>query len=181
MVLRKRALILTVAGILAITGFFGCSKQTNTASQGIDVVPKQAETVAPPQETAPPVSQSTIRETPVREAINEKVALQDVYFDLDRAKITPEMKNIIDKDAEILKANKQMKVKIEGHCDERGTDEYNLALGNQRAHTVQKVLVAEGVSGARLSTISYGKQKPFCNEQNEACYQQNRRAHFSFQ
>ena len=77
-----------------------------------------------------------------------------------------------------MAANPQVKVQIEGYCDERGTTEYNLALGERRAKSAMNFLVNLGVSPSRISTISYGEEKPFCEEKNEACFQKNRRAHF---
>ena len=74
-----------------------------------------------------------------------------------------------------------MNFTVEGHCDERGSTEYNLALGDQRASAVKSALTAAGVSASRIKTISYGKEKPFCTESNEACWQQNRRGHLVYQ
>src|SRR3989337_744623 len=84
----------------------------------------------------------------------------------------------LEANASYLKANKNGRILIEGHCDERGTSEYNIALGERRAQAAQKYLVALGVDQSRISTISYGKEKPFCEEHNEQCWQENRRAHF---
>jgi len=87
--------------------------------------------------------------------------------------------------AELLKRifaqDSNFTVVIEGHCDERGSTEYNLALGDRRASAVKDALVAGGVNASRIKTISYGKEKPFCTESNEACWQQNRRGHFVYQ
>src|SRR5882672_8232111 len=80
--------------------------------------------------------------------------------------------------ADFLKRYPSIRATIEGHCDERGSTEYNLGLGDRRASAVKQYLVSLGVSADRLSTVSFGKEKPFCNEHNEACYQQNRRGHF---
>lgn len=104
--------------------------------------------------------------------------LKDINFDFD-------MYNIRSRDAEILKqntewfrANPGKSMRIEGHCDERGTVEYNLALGQRRADSTKGFLVNLGVNGALLETVSYGKEKPLCPEHNEGCWAQNRRAHF---
>jgi peptidoglycan-associated lipoprotein len=82
------------------------------------------------------------------------------------------------KTADFLKNYPQLKVTIEGHCDERGSTEYNLSLGDRRASAVKQYLISLGISGDRMSTVSYGKEKPFCMESNETCWQQNRRGHF---
>src|SRR2546422_6496593 len=84
----------------------------------------------------------------------------------------------LSKTGDFLKNYPRFKVTIEGHCDERGSTEYNLALGDRRATAVKQYLVSLGVSADRLSTVSFGKEKPFCNESNESCWQQNRRGHF---
>ena len=80
--------------------------------------------------------------------------------------------------AEFLRSNKNAKVVIEGHCDERGTIEYNIALGQRRAESAKRYLINLGIDASRISTVSYGKERPFCKEHNEDCYQSNRRAHF---
>ncbi|MBI5893854.1 MAG: peptidoglycan-associated lipoprotein Pal [Deltaproteobacteria bacterium] len=88
------------------------------------------------------------------------------------------MKPVLEKDAEWLKKNPAVKIKIEGHCDERGSDEYNLALGDRRANSAKKYLANLGIDSNRISTISYGEEKPACKEANESCWSKNRRAEF---
>src|SRR5467141_1701994 len=104
--------------------------------------------------------------------------VRDAYFDYDKADIRPDARAALTKTADFLKNYPQIKVTIEGHCDERGSTEYNLGLGDRRASAVKQYLVSLGVSADRLNIVSFGKEKPFCNEHNEACYQQNRRGHF---
>jgi peptidoglycan-associated lipoprotein len=104
--------------------------------------------------------------------------VRDAYFDYDKADIRPDARTALSKTADFLKANPSIKATIEGHCDERGSTEYNLGLGDRRASAVKQYLVSLGVSADRLSTVSFGKEKPFCMESNEACWQQNRRGHF---
>jgi peptidoglycan-associated lipoprotein len=104
--------------------------------------------------------------------------VQDVYFDLDKADIRADARTALSHDAEVLRNYPQIKATIEGHCDERGSTEYNLGLGDRRATAVKQYLVSLGISADRLSTVSYGKEKPFCMEPTEPCYQQNRRGHF---
>ncbi len=104
--------------------------------------------------------------------------VRDAYFDYDKADIRPDARTALSKTADFLKANTRFKVTIEGHCDERGSTEYNLGLGDRRASAVKQYLVSLGVSADRLSTVSFGKEKPFCMESAEACWQQNRRGHF---
>src|SRR5215470_12915403 len=104
--------------------------------------------------------------------------VRDAYFDLDKADLRPDAREALTKTAEFLRNYPQAKVTIEGHCDERGSTEYNLALGDRRAAAVKQFLVSQGISADRMSTVSFGKEKPFCMESNEACWQQNRRGHF---
>lgn len=104
--------------------------------------------------------------------------VKDAYFDYDKADIRADARDALGQTADFLRKYPQVKVTIEGHCDERGSTEYNLALGDRRAHAVKEYLVSLGISADRLNTISYGKEKPFCTEASEACYQQNRRGHF---
>jgi peptidoglycan-associated lipoprotein len=105
--------------------------------------------------------------------------VQDAYFDLDRADIRTDAKAALTKTAQFLRSYPQIKVAVEGYCDERGSTEYNLALGDRRAQAAKDFLVSLGVPADRMQTVSYGKEKPFCNEHAEACWQQNRRAHFA--
>jgi peptidoglycan-associated lipoprotein len=104
--------------------------------------------------------------------------VRDAYFDYDKADIRPDARAALSTTADFLKKYPRFKVTIEGHCDERGSTEYNLGLGDRRASAVKQFLVSLGISADRLSTVSYGKEKPFCMESNESCWQQNRRGHF---
>jgi peptidoglycan-associated lipoprotein len=107
-----------------------------------------------------------------------RAGVQDAYFDYDKADIRPDARAALSKTADFLKNNPRFKVTIEGHCDERGSTEYNLGLGDRRASAVKQYIVSLGVSADRVNTVSFGKEKPFCMESNEACWQQNRRGHF---
>jgi peptidoglycan-associated lipoprotein len=103
---------------------------------------------------------------------------QDAFFDFNKADIRPDARQALQKTADLLRNYPQIRVTIEGHCDERGSTEYNLALGDRRASAAKQYLVSLGISADRMTTVSFGKEKPFCNEHNETCWQQNRRAHF---
>lgn len=107
--------------------------------------------------------------------------IQDVFFDYDKANIRPDEAPIAQKDAAFLAQHPNISVLIEGHCDDRGSEEYNLALGTSRAESVRQTLVQQGVPASRIKTISYGKEKPFCTQDNEQCWQQNRVDHFTFE
>jgi peptidoglycan-associated lipoprotein len=108
-------------------------------------------------------------------------SVKDVYFDYDKSDIRSDQQSSIQADIAFLNQHGNINVLIEGHCDERGSTEYNLALGDKRANSVKNALTAGGVNASRIKTISYGKEKPFCTESNEACWQQNRRGHFVYQ
>ena len=128
-------------------------------------------TVAAPAAAAPPSSNETLDQMFLKE-------MQDAYFDLDKADIRSDARASLAKSADFLRNYPQVKVVVEGHCDERGSTEYNLALGDRRAAAVKQYLVSLGIGADRVSTVSYGKEKPFCMQSNETCWQQNRRGHF---
>jgi peptidoglycan-associated lipoprotein len=111
------------------------------------------------------------------QAASAQAGLNDVFFGYDSWTISEEGRQALMQDAQWIKANGGAMVKIEGHCDERGTLAYNLVLGEKRAKAVRNYLVELGISANRLSVVSYGKERPFCNEHNETCYQLNRRGH----
>ena len=151
---------------------------------------KPAEPVKPAQ---PPVKEETVKEQPIQEspiasadqdtrpagsAAQQEAALERIFFDFDSYLLTQSARETLSKNAEWLKGNSGAKLQIEGHCDERGSDEYNLALGEKRAKSAQNYLVTLGVAKDRLSTISYGEEKPLEQGQNETAWAKNRRAEF---
>jgi peptidoglycan-associated lipoprotein len=126
--------------------------------------------------TAPLPPAPVSRESSLQELFDREV--KDAYFDYDKADIRADARDALSQTAQFFRSNPQMKVVIEGHCDERGSTEYNLALGDRRAAAAKKFLVSLGIPADRLETVSYGKEKPFCSASTEQCWQQNRRAHF---
>ncbi|MGA8182577.1 MAG: peptidoglycan-associated lipoprotein Pal [Terriglobia bacterium] len=127
-------------------------------------------TAAPPPPPPPPpaaVSEQTLFEQNI----------QDAYFDLNKSDIRPDAQQALTTDADFLKSHPSISFTIEGHCDERGSEEYNLGLGDRRANAAKSFLVNLGISASRITTISYGKDRPFCTESNEDCWQKNRRDH----
>jgi len=139
--------------------------------------PKPAAEAPPP---APPPSsavQGQVESTVVPGSVQDfRVNVGDtVHFDYDRYAITSEGRDLLQRQAAWLQKYQQVRVTIEGHCDERGTREYNLALGARRANAVREYLVSLGVSSRRMDTISYGKERPICTESSESCWSQNRR------
>jgi peptidoglycan-associated lipoprotein len=107
--------------------------------------------------------------------------IKDVLFDYDKSNIRPDEVPAAQGDASFLQQHPSIQVLIEGHCDDRGSDEYNIALGASRAESVKQLLLQQGISTDRVKTISYGKEKPFCAQENEQCWQQNRVGHFAFE
>ena|SRR5688572_12959882 len=113
------------------------------------------------------------------QAASAAAGLRDVFFAYDSWTISEEGRQALTRDAEWIKANQNALVKVEGHCDERGTSAYNLVLGEKRAKAARNYLVELGVGANRLSVVSYGKERPSCTEHAESCYQQNRRGHLA--
>jgi len=121
----------------------------------------------------------SVHTNPTSDADLFKANVQDVFFDYDTYDIRPDAQSTLSKDADFLVSHPNIKIVIGGYCDERGSDEYNLALGQNRAQATKSALVTAGVAADRIRIISYGKEKPFCTESNEECWQLNRRAGFS--
>jgi peptidoglycan-associated lipoprotein len=128
-------------------------------------------TVSP---TAPPAPEKV---TPTMEELF-RANVFDAFFDFNKNDIRPDAREALSKTAQFLRANPDIRVNLEGHCDERGSTEYNLGLGERRAQAAKNFLVSLGVPAERMETLSWGKERPFCMEHDEACWQQNRRAHF---
>jgi peptidoglycan-associated lipoprotein len=131
---------------------------------------------APPAPAPQPVVEAARPPAPPKD-FADTANLKDIHFDFDKYDIRGGDAKILDANAAWLKSNDNL-VLIEGHCDERGTNEYNLALGERRAKSTMNYLVAQGVQAARITIISYGKERPVCSEHSEDCWAKNRRAHF---
>jgi peptidoglycan-associated lipoprotein len=129
--------------------------------------------------TAPPAPPPPDRPI-VTETLEQGFAknVRDVYFDYDKSDIRDDQKSTLSDAASFLKTNSGIKFSIEGHCDERGSEEYNLGLGDRRANAVKNYLVSLGIDAGRMNSISFGKERPDCREATEDCYQKNRRGHF---
>ena len=118
---------------------------------------------------------------PTAAAAAESLSLEDIFFDFDEHAIRRDAQATLSANAAWINSKQGKAVVIEGHCDERGTQAYNLVLGEKRARSTKRYLEDLGVPASRLKTISYGELRPFCKERDETCYQQNRRAHFAVQ
>jgi peptidoglycan-associated lipoprotein len=169
---KTPALLLVVAVGLAALFAAGCAKKA---------------TEAPPTPASPPpVSQPTTPSTPTPATSENTVPVPsvssgdftDVFFDLDSYALRDDAKVALDRAAKLLRDKADVSVTLEGHCDERGTVEYNQALGEKRANAARDYLVNAGVPAARLQSISYGKERPFAEGHDESAWAQNRRAHF---
>lgn len=158
--------------------------QAGSASEQLAQQPadRGTTTVSPePRISAAENPESAVRagELPANvEEINKAGYLKDAFFDTDKADLRSDARDLLAADASWLRDHVSVKFLIEGHCDERNTEEYNLALGWRRANAVKAYLASLGVGADRISTISYGEEKPFATCHNESCWVQNRRAHF---
>jgi peptidoglycan-associated lipoprotein len=126
---------------------------------------------APPPPPPPPAPKATIEEL-------FRTNVQDAYFDYDKSDVRTDARDSLARTAEFLRSHPEIRVVIEGHCDERGSTEYNLGLGERRAQAVRQFMISLGVSAERMDTVSLGKERPFCTQSSEDCWQQNRRGHF---
>jgi len=125
--------------------------------------------------TPPVVVDNTPTETVDQMFLRE---VHDAYFDYNKADLRPDARDALSQTAQFLRTHATIRVIVEGYCDERGTTEYNLGLGQKRADAVKQFLESLGLTADRISTTSFGKEKPFCDQHTEACWQQNRRGHF---
>lgn len=176
----KKALVIFLLIFIA-----GCAKKYTKAPEEPAAPPEERaiEEVAEPEEEFIEEVYIPEEEEPEETVLSleeeAKLIFKDVLFDYDRYTIKPDARPVLDAVASFLGNNSNLNVVIEGHCDERGTDEYNLALGEKRARATKEYLVSLGVSPLRMIIITYGEEKPLCKEKDEACWQQNRRAHFA--
>jgi len=159
-----------IASIAVIAVAAACGKKPAAPAPS----PAAAPAAAAPAPAAPAPA------APAPAAVEESV-FQNIHFDFDKSFIREDAKPKLSKVAEYMKKNKDAKILIEGHCDERGTSEYNMALGDRRANSAKKYLTALGINGKRLSTVSYGKERPLDPEHNEDAWAKNRRAVFVLQ
>jgi peptidoglycan-associated lipoprotein len=186
--------IVVLAVIFTLLGFGCAQRKVARAPETVSEAEQAPEKVVLPQppEEKKPEEVSIIKETPPevqaeelqQEATRKQVAgikeeiFKDIHFDYNKYNIKPEYQQQLKKLADYLISNPGIKLIIEGHCDERGTNEYNLALGDKRANAVKDFLISAGVSAERIETVSYGEERPICTEHNEDCWWKNRRAHF---
>jgi len=183
----NRKLLVWILAPFLLAVLYGCpKKKPATPEETLDV---QTETVTPPPATdvePPPAPMADDQEEDpllssdlqrVNEELRRRGFSADIYFNYDEASLSDDARDKLARNADLLRGQPQFTLTIEGHCDERGTNEYNLALGERRANAARDYLSSLGVAGDRMRTISYGEERPACTESDESCWSQNRRAH----
>jgi peptidoglycan-associated lipoprotein len=165
------AMTLALAVFLAAAlAALGCASRKQVTTATPEPPPSTSAETSTPPPPPPPSSEAEISEP--------KTALNDAFFDFDEAALRQDAKTALENNARYLEKNGKSRAVIEGHCDERGSVEYNLALGERRAKAAKDFLVSYGIAAGRLTTISYGKERPFDNGHGEDSWSKNRRAHF---
>ncbi|HET9253157.1 MAG TPA: peptidoglycan-associated lipoprotein Pal [Candidatus Eisenbacteria bacterium] len=169
---RPRIVTIAFAMILAASlATLGCSSRKQAQVETPPSPPPPTETTEAPPPPPPAASQNT-------EPTETAAGLQDAFYDYDDASIRADARAALEANGRYLERNTNMNVIIEGHCDERGSVEYNLALGERRARAAKEFLTSYGIPANRMTTISYGKERPFATGSSEEAWAQNRRAHF---
>ena len=190
--IRARYLSTVALSVALALAAAGCAKKVpQVAAAPPPPPPPPAAAPAPPPPPPPPppaprpapaapapLTEEQIFSQKTVDQLNAERPLDDVYFDLDKSEVRTDARPALQKDADWLKKWASVQIALEGHCDSRGSSEYNLALGTRRANAVKDYLVSLGVPAGRVNVVSKGKEQPFCNDENEACWQQNRRGHF---
>ena len=170
--------LLVVGALLAGSA---CSKQpppkTTEQAKQPEAAPAPSHEVSTPPRSSPPSVESGALSGDL-DQLNRAGYLKDAYFDYDKADLRDDARAVLSADADWMRKYPSVQILIEGHCDERGTSEYNLALGDRRANASKEYLASLGIDSSRVRTVSYGKERPFCSASTEDCWQQNRRGHF---
>jgi peptidoglycan-associated lipoprotein len=179
----------TAITLVMVVGLTGCAKKTvpppappppaPPVAQAPPPPPPAPRPTPPPAQPAPrPLSEDEIFARKTVDQVNAEMPLAEVLFDLDMSTIRDDQRPVLQKDADWLKRWTSVRVSVEGHADARGTNEYNLALGERRANAVKEYLVGLGIAGDRMVTVSKGEDSPVCSDENEDCYMRNRRGNF---
>jgi peptidoglycan-associated lipoprotein len=187
--IRVRRLISTIAlGLVLGVAAAGCHKKVPPAAPTQPAPPPPTAPVTPPPPPSPPppapaptpraLSEDDVFSRKSVDQLNAERPLTDVFFDLDKSEIRDDARTSLQKNADWMKRWTSTQITLEGHCDSRGSAEYNLGLGSRRATALKDYLVNLGVPTNRVTVVSKGKEQPFCGDENESCWQQNRRGHF---
>jgi len=183
---RQWMFLITVMGFFFMLMAYSCTKEIKPtmkpAEEAVKPVPPAEKKIG--EEMIAAKKPGEVRETEIEEAMQQKPVeevspLNDIYFAFDDYDLSAAAQTILQKNASLIKNNPRAKVQIEGHCDERGTNEYNIALGERRANSAKKYLIKLEVNESQLSTISYGEEKPLDPGHNEEAWAKNRRDHFT--
>jgi peptidoglycan-associated lipoprotein len=165
--------------LLAFALLFACAEKKVTTTQE-EMTPAEEETTTLPEEGVEGMEETQVTEAAKEMGMSlEDVLRNDIHFDFDRYDIKDNDKATLKTIADFMIQNADTSIRIEGHCDERGTNEYNLGLGDRRAGATKSYLMTLGVPSSRILTISYGEERPLCTRHDEECWAQNRRAHFT--
>jgi len=186
--MRARRLSVVALGVVLTLAVSGCHKKVPQVAAA-PPTPPPAVTVTPPPPAPPPqpprpvpapaaLTEDEIFQRKTLDQLNAEHPLGDVFFDYDKSEIRADARGPLQANADWMKRWTGTQIMLEGHADSRGSSEYNLALGSRRANGVKDYLVNLGVPATRITVVSKGKEAPFCTEENEACWQQNRRGHF---
>jgi peptidoglycan-associated lipoprotein len=183
--MKRKWMVLTLMPALLLV-LWGCpKKKPATPEPELEVVsePVDDTTMMPEPEPEPMVQDEVEPGLPddlveLNDYVQRQGLIQDVYFAFDQADLTEEARARLANNADFMRQHPEYLFSVEGHCDERGTNEYNLALGNRRASSAVDYISSLGIDAGSMRTISYGEERPFCTESSEGCWQQNRRAHF---
>jgi peptidoglycan-associated lipoprotein len=176
----KKMIVLSIALILVFSFFTGCKKKVKEVPPPPQVKEQPVvEKVEEPVVKEPVLSEEEIFMSKSLEAINREQPLAMIYFDYDKAFIRADAKPVLESNVAWMKKFMSVKVLVEGHCDERGTEEYNLALGEKRAKSTMDYLASLGISADRMKILSYGKSQPLVTGHDEASWQKNRRTQFT--
>ena len=141
--------------------------------------PPAPEPPPPPPPPPPPLSPEELFERMSLDELNSTAPLDPIFFNYDEAEILPEGRTILQRNADWMQKWPSTRIRVEGHCDERGTNEYNLGLGDERANAVRDYMVSLGIQVSRVQTVSRGEESPFCTDSHEGCWSRNRRGHFA--
>ena len=178
--MTARRFVVVLTAVSAAAAFSACAKKppTTSAEARPPVQSRPAETpVAPPPSAATRKDVEGDVLSQDLATLNRKGYLIDAYFDFDQAELRSDARDGLAKDAQWLKKYPSIRILLEGHCDDRGTEAYNLALGDKRASAAREYLESLGVPESRIQTVSYGKERPFCESDDDSCWQENRRDH----
>lgn len=182
----RHRLVLWLIVLTVVSGCSGRRLMTGVEDQAFQPGPSptsvsEAAKAVPPAGVEEPemrVAEQPVALVPPAKPAPSRAELSDVYFDFDRYAIRGDARAVLERNATLLKSQPNREIVIEGHCDERGTSAYNLVLGERRAQAVKRYLQERGMPPSQIHITSYGKERPFCTEHSEACWQSNRRAHF---